>query len=109
MAVVGIQDDTATHLTSASDSMRGNTSTYLAFTPDPNDMKILLNDGWMDGLCLDDNCPRATLPKEPGFYMATLEFWYEAGYFEGYPAPGESSVEIILKNVRKLDVKDPFN
>jgi hypothetical protein len=31
------------------------------------------------------------LPTEPGFYKGKAEFWFEQGYFEGYPAPGECS------------------
>lgn len=87
-----------------------NILTYLCFTENPDDMEELLEGScaWLDGLCLEDNCvPAKYLPTEPGFYAATLEFWFEQGYFEGYPANGESSVELTLTNVRKLEIIDP--
>ena len=31
------------------------------------------------------------LPTAPGFYKARAEFWFQQGYYEGYPAPRESS------------------
>lgn len=61
----------------------------------------------LDGNMLDDNCleeGRASLPQQAGVYFATVEIWYEQGYFEGYPAPGESDVDHRLSAVRKIEI-----
>ena len=41
------------------------------------------------------------LPTAPGFYRATAKFWFQEGYFEGYPAPGESSYGWALQDCTK--------
>ena len=61
----------------------------------------------MDGDCLDDACMdegRKTLPTDPGVYSATIEYWFQQGYFEGYPAPGESDYDFRLSNLRRIDL-----
>ena len=42
------------------------------------------------------------LPTAPGFYRATAIFWFQEGYFEGYPSPGESSYGFTLNDCTKV-------
>lgn len=87
--------------------VHGTISTILVGTPNQEDMNEL-NDNWMDGLYIEDNSEILDgFPDEPGFYAATLELWFQQGYFEGYPADGESSVFVKLSNLRRLEVHDP--
>ena len=46
------------------------------------------------------------LPDAPGFYKATAEFWFQEGYFEGYPAPGESSFGFALLDCAAVDLAE---
>jgi len=88
--------------------LRESILTYLVSTPNPRDLHQLITEDWLDGLCIEDNSDFMDgFPNEPGFYAATLEFWHEQGYFEGYPANGENDIYVQLKNLRKLEVNDP--
>lgn len=42
------------------------------------------------------------VPKEPGLYVCEVDFEFQQGYFEGYPANGESSWYLIPKNVTRI-------
>lgn len=77
-----------------------------------NELRVLVDGDpelkkMMDGSLFDDNCLGTELPsfpKAPGVYLATVEFWFEQGYYDGYKAPGESDYDFILSNVRKVAV-----
>lgn len=59
----------------------------------------------MDGDFFEDNCsPDAEkyFPQTSGFYICDVELWFEQGFFEGFPAPGESDRDLLLKNVRPV-------
>lgn len=58
----------------------------------------------MDGDFFEDNCMSESeklLPHAPGFYIADVEFWFEQGFFEGYPSPGESDIDFRVSNIRQ--------
>lgn len=64
---------------------------------------------WMDGCCFEDNHFHGlngieNPPKEPGVYRATIEVWFEQGYYEGYKADGESDWEFRLGNLERIDI-----
>lgn len=40
----------------------------------------------------------------PGIYRGTFSYEFQMGYFEGYPAPGESSVYLTLEKYEKVKV-----
>jgi hypothetical protein len=59
---------------------------------------------YMDGDMFEDNSPDLeTFPTEPGVYVGTVEYWFQQGYFEGYPADGESDIEYAFSDYRKID------
>jgi hypothetical protein len=78
-----------------------------------NDMVVLV-DGpdelfeIFDGPFVEDNCQKEgeeTFPKDPGFYVCDIEFWFQQGYFEGYIAHGESEFDFKAINVRKFNTE----
>jgi hypothetical protein len=58
--------------------------------------------GVLDGDSLDDNAFTET-PTEAGFYRATAEVWFQQGYMDGYPADGESEIEIRTVDVERVE------
>jgi len=48
-----------------------------------------------DGFFTEDNSFKG-VPKEPGIYHCTVDFYFEQGYFEGHEADGESDWEFII-------------
>lgn len=56
---------------------------------------------WMDGDLFDDNSLMVSLktfPDEPGVYIGTIEYWFQQGYSDGYPADGESDFDYRFVN-----------
>lgn len=74
---------------------------HLAYLVDgPEDLKIHL-----DGSCLQDNMSKyrcLLLPTHPGIYLMTIEYWYEDGFMDGYPAPGEREIDFSVSNIRRV-------
>lgn len=57
---------------------------------------------WFDGTNIEDNFEKLTEELKPGLYRGTFAFEFQQGYFEGYPADGESSVYLTLEKYDKV-------
>lgn len=44
------------------------------------------------------------VPDKPGIYNCRVEFWFEQGYFEGYPANGENDWEFRIISAERINV-----
>jgi len=64
---------------------------------------------FFDGFFTEDNSFKG-VPKEPGIYHCTVDFYFQQGYFEGYKADGESDWEfIVTRATPKILFSSPTN
>ena len=63
----------------------------------------------MDGDFFDDNMTEFEFKKinnPPGVYTCDVEFWFEQGFFEGYPHPGENDWVFKIKNIKPICIQE---
>lgn len=84
-------------------------NTIIGVTPNTALQVILVGDQQllklMDGDLFEDNCAgndRESFPKKPGIYRATVEYYFQQGYSDGYIADGESDWDFVLKDVVEI-------
>lgn len=59
----------------------------------------------LDGEMIEDNTQSlGKYPAEPGVYRCSIEYWFEQGYYEGWPANGESEWDLIPINVEPVSL-----
>lgn len=79
--------------------LKGGKSAVLVTYPDK------MSDS-LDGPFLEDNSI-GKYPPEPGHYQAKAVFWFNQGYYDGYPADGESDWGYTLTEIRRLSESAP--
>jgi hypothetical protein len=57
---------------------------------------------WFDGSHMNDQFEEFPDNIEPGVYRGTFSFEFQQGFFEGYPADGESSVYLTLEKYSRV-------
>ncbi len=65
------------------------------------DLKNIMDGPWFEenSQSIDD------FPTKPGVYRCTIEYYFQMGYYEGYPAPGESDWDLKPVDIQEIVIE----